>query len=270
MQENPVSRMNKLSRATVALSLVLPVLAAQAASCSISSPAHTVALVELYTSEGCSSCPPADRWLGELTQRYAADRLVPLSLHVDYWDYIGWQDPYAQAQFSERQRWLSQLGSTATIYTPEVFVGMKEIRGWRSPDSFENRIQTINRQPARARITVQMRSSGSANVDLSARFDLDETARPGRMAQGIVIVYEKQLSSEVSAGENRGAKLRHDNVVRYWSKPVTIDAKTGQAEWKQVVTLPAAWKRENLGIAALVQDAQGGEVLQAVSMPACV
>ena len=82
-----------------ALARAAGVHAAPPAACERSSPPHTVALVELYTSEGCSSCPPADRWLSGLAARYGADRIVPLSLHVDYWDYIGWQDPYAQRQF---------------------------------------------------------------------------------------------------------------------------------------------------------------------------
>lgn len=254
---------------TAAFFLVLPVASVGAASCTTQSPAHTVALIELYTSEGCSSCPPADRWLGELSRRFRAEQLVALSLHVDYWDYIGWKDPFAQARFSERQRWLSQLAATSTIYTPEVFAGMKELRGWSNNNLLENRIQTTNRQPARARISVQMESSGDRAVEIEARFVLEDIARPRHTAQGVVIVYEKQLSTEVRAGENKGARLNHDNVVRYWSEPVTLDRQTGRATWRQTVNLPATWKRENLGIAALVEDTKAGEVLQAVAMPGC-
>jgi hypothetical protein len=264
-----VSHLTFVSQVAVAISLALPISASQAASCSAKSPANTVALVELYTSEGCSSCPPADRWLGELSRRFNAEQVLALSLHVDYWDYIGWHDPFAQAQFSERQRWLSQLASSATIYTPEVFTGMRELRGWSNPESFESRIRRINRQPAHAQITVQMQSSGANSVDLEARFVLDEEARMGRIGQGVVVLYEKHLSTDVKAGENSGSRLNHDNVVRIWSEPVTLDAQTGRAEWTQTITLPSGWKRENLGVAALVQDAKAGEVLQAVSMPGC-
>ncbi len=265
-----MSYSNPFSRTALAICLALVSLPAQAASCNVQSPAHTVALIELYTSEGCSSCPPADRWLGELSQRFTAEQLIALSLHVDYWDYIGWKDSFAQAKFSDRQRWLSQLASNSTIYTPEVFAGMKELRGWGNQNVLDNRIQTINRQPARARINMLMRPSGSDSAEIEARFVLDERARTGQAAQGIVILYEKQLSTEVRAGENKGARLKHDNVVRYWSAPVTLDAQTGRAEWRQTVKLPADWKRENLGLAAHVQDTKVGEVLQAVSMPACV
>ena len=265
-----MSPLTLLHRATVSFCCALAPLSAQAATCSAQSPAHGVALIELYTSEGCSSCPPADRWLGELSRRFNAEQAIALSLHVDYWDYIGWKDPFAQARFSERQRWLSQLAAKSTIYTPEVFAGMKELRGWNRHDVLEQRIQAINRQPARARISVQMSPSGSAAVEREARFALDASARYGARAQGGVVVFEKKLSTEVRAGENRGARLEHDNVVRYWSAPVMLDAQTGRAEWRQTVKLHADWKRENLGIAALVQDAKAGELLQAVSMPGCV
>jgi hypothetical protein len=147
---------------------------------------------------------------------------------------------------------------------------MKELRGWNKQDVLEQRIQAINHQPARARISVSMSPSGDAAVDLAARFALVDSARIGAAAQGVVILFENKLSTEVRAGENNGARLKHDNVVRYWSAPVMLHAQTGRAEWRQTFKLPADWKRENLGIAALVQDVKAGEVLQAVSMPGCV
>jgi hypothetical protein len=147
---------------------------------------------------------------------------------------------------------------------------MKELRGWSRQSVIEQRIQDINRQPARAHISVSMSPAGSRAFELGARFALDDRARPRATAQGIVIVFEKYLSTDVKAGENKGARLEHDNVVRYWSAPVMLDARTGGAEWRQTIRLPADWKRENLGVAALVQDAKVGEVLQAVSMPGCV
>ena len=168
----------------------------------------------------CSSCPPADRWLGELSHRFTAEQVLALSLHVDYWDYIGWKDPFAQAQFSDRQRWLSQLGSSATIYTPEVFAGMKELRGWSNQQSLENRIQSINRQPARAQIALQMQPSGNGSVDLEARFVLDEKARMGRSGQGVVVLYEKHLSTEVRAGENRGDVYKRQGLPNNIARPV--------------------------------------------------
>src|SRR5262245_36872571 len=107
-------------------------LSAPAQQCAAKSPAHTTALVELYTSEGCDSCPPADRWLSSLGGKgYTADRVVPIALHVDYWDYIGWKDPYARAAHSARQRKMASLARAAAIYTPQVLVQGKDFRDWR-------------------------------------------------------------------------------------------------------------------------------------------
>ena len=108
--------------------------ATAAASCSAVSGEHTTALVELYTSEGCDSCPPADRWLSSLGGGGQVPRsIVPIALHVDYWDYIGWKDPYANREFSLRQRKLSQLQRLALVYTPQVVLQGHDFRGWGTP-----------------------------------------------------------------------------------------------------------------------------------------
>jgi hypothetical protein len=242
----------------------------QAASCGKESPAHRVALVELYTSEGCSSCPPADHWLGELWQRFSAEQLVALSLHVDYWDYIGWRDRFAQPVFAERQRWLSRLARSSTIYTPEVFTNMKELRGWQNQEIFAESIRAINRAPAAADIALQMHAAGEAAVDLQARVALREGSRGGRSAEAIVVVYENRLRSEIGAGENRGVQLQHDRVVRFWSTPLALDETGQQVLWRQRLNIPASWQAGQLGFAAFVQDTQAGEVLQAVAMPGCL
>src|SRR3954469_25856231 len=97
--------------------------------CTARSGDKTAALVELYTSEGCDSCPPADRWLSSLgAQGYAPDRIVPIALHVDYWDYIGWKDPYAHAAHSARQRKMARLARAAMVYTPQVLLQGRDFR----------------------------------------------------------------------------------------------------------------------------------------------
>ena len=100
-----------------------------AQECSKTSPAHTIALFELYTSEGCDSCPAADKFVSSLykTGKFSPEQVLALSLHVDYWDYIGWKDVYAKAQFSQRQRGLAELVGSRNVYTPEVFIGAKEL-----------------------------------------------------------------------------------------------------------------------------------------------
>jgi hypothetical protein len=132
------------------------------------------------------------------------------------------------------------------------------------------RVKRINATPAAASITLQMSPSGANAADLQAKFVLTPTATSGREIQGVLVLYENRLSSEVRAGENHGVRLQHDQVVRYWSAPVKLDAPGGRGEWRQIIDLPADWQRANLGVAAFVQDVRAGEVLQAVSMPACI
>src|SRR2546428_13858931 len=99
-----------------------------AAQCTKDSPPHAVALVELYTSEGCDSCPAADRWLGGLGRgSTSVDSVVPLALHVDYWDRLGWKDRFASARFSERQGALASRGGSRIVYTPGVFLNLGEL-----------------------------------------------------------------------------------------------------------------------------------------------
>jgi len=258
---------------SLSLPLLLALLGAPAAvagtRCEQRSPAHTVALVELYTSEGCSSCPPADRWLAALDEQQAAGRLVALALHVDYWDYIGWQDPWAQPGFAARQR---QLAGGGTIYTPEVFVGQRELRRWHEADAFARRVQEINRQPARADIVLAMENNaaaaaatGPARIVAEAHFTLP--AKPSAEAlTGVLVVYEDGLVSAVQRGENRGATLRHARVVRRWLPQALADER---ATLRREFTVEAGWNPEKLGLAAFVQDARSGEILQALALPAC-
>ncbi|MDP2640606.1 MAG: DUF1223 domain-containing protein [Betaproteobacteria bacterium] len=117
------------------------------AACDARSGPKTAALVELYTSEGCSSCPPADRQLSRLRQMLdPAAEVVPLALHVGYWDYIGWKDPYAQAAFGERQSGLVRAGQQNTVYTPQFFVGGTELRSWRG--GLRDQVRQLNALPA--------------------------------------------------------------------------------------------------------------------------
>ena len=233
-----------------------------AAQCVKQSPPHAVALVELYTSEGCSSCPPADRWLSRLaSQGPGADSVVPLALHVDYWDRLGWPDRFASWRFSERQYSLARQAGSRAVYTPGVFLNFLEFRGWGSA-RFSDALRTINGKPARADIRLEL-DAADTQLEVKADFRLKT---PGS-GQAFLALYENGLSTEVKAGENRGAKLRHDYVVREWIGPVAV---AGSAELRRSLALARDWKLRDLGVAAFVQDAAGREVLQATALPVCV
>src|SRR6266481_4511826 len=132
-----------------------PTAGAEGSICRAVSPPYTVALVELYTSQGCSSCPPADRWLSKLQGGPAPLRAVPLALHVGYWDYIGWKDPFARREFNDRQRRLATHNGSGTVYTPEVFVGASELADWGSPDRVAAALAAVNARPPQASIELQ-------------------------------------------------------------------------------------------------------------------
>jgi hypothetical protein len=244
--------------AIVIVAAVLPVLA-HGAACSARSSAHTTAFVELYTSEGCDSCPPADRWLSGIAHTYPRERVVPLALHVDYWDYIGWKDPYARREFSQRQRRLSQLQRRALVYTPQVVLQGADMRDWAGAN-FERAVERINARPAAAHLSLAIlgRTDSALRIGVDARTEV-----PDESAALYLAAYESGLSSQVAAGENRGRLLVHDYVALEWKGPYTIGA--------QEVDLPLLPKAKpaNSGVAAFVQNRRTGEVLQALMLGVC-
>ena len=240
---------------------------APAASCKAESGDRTVALVELYTSEGCSSCPPADRWLSGLAARgFGAERVVPLALHVDYWDYIGWKDPYGRREFSQRQRKLSQLQRMALVYTPQVLVQGRDFPRWGTP-TFDAVVAEINARPAKARIVLEILGASGGTLDAQASAELADAARAGDAALYLA-VFENRLTSRVTAGENSGRTLTHDYVVLEWLGPFAFGPGGKLSERRPLALLPKG-APERSGVAAFVQDRRTGEVLQALLRSPC-
>ncbi len=210
-------------------------------------------LLELYTSEGCSSCPPADRWLSSLAPTVSRDRLVPLSLHVDYWNQLGWSDPFSDARFSARQH---ALGGER-IYTPELFLDGEEA----SREALAERVAKLAAAPAVARIHVEA-TLGDDTIDLEIRAARSDGKKE---AQLFVALYESNLSSAVRSGENRGRELRHDFVVRRFLGPLKwID---GEVTLHPSIALDRSWKRADLGIVVFAEEVPGGKILQALRLP---
>jgi hypothetical protein len=240
---------------------------AEAGQCSALSGERTAALVELYTSEGCSSCPPADRWLSGLEARgYVPQRVVPLSLHVDYWDYIGWKDPYAKGEFSARQRKLTQLQRSALVYTPQVLLQGRDFRGWGS-GAFDEAVARINAQAAKARIALEIRSVGVQAIEVEAHAELLDRAQKDAVALYLA-TYENKLSNRVTAGENRGRTLAHDYVVLEWQGPFAFSRDGQVLERRSLPLLPKA-VAANSGVVGFVQNRRTTGVLQALMVPAC-
>jgi len=241
--------------------------AGQAEMCSARSGPSTAALVELYTSQGCDSCPPADRWLSGLRgQGYGPERVVPLSLHVDYWDYIGWKDPYAKREFATRQRKHAQMKRARIVYTPQVVLQGEDFRGWSGRD-FGVAVVKINARPPRARISLSLKrmDGHAAQVEVAAQL-LDTPIK--REPALYLAAYENKLVTQVASGENRGRLLEHNFVVREWTGPLEFDPAGRLSQSRTLPLLPQADPKHS-GIAAFVQDRSGGEVLQALMLLPC-
>ena len=233
-----------------------------AAQCTATSGSLRIPLLELYTSEGCSSCPPADQWLSDLVAHpSSSERVIPLALHVDYWDYIGWKDRFAQAKFSARQRDMARLNHSALIYTPQIMLNGKDFRSWNST-SFSRTVSEINQQSAQAWITMTLMPSGSNDLLVTAQ------ARAPSGAALYVVVYENGLQSEIKAGENQGRRLHHDGVVREWYGPFPV-ARDGRVSLQQIIHRKPAWVEQKMGVVAFVQDQTSGEILQAMRLAWC-
>jgi hypothetical protein len=197
--------MRKLPRSTLPLwagiAATLPALAwagDSATSCTRQSGQHVPWVVELYTSEGCSSCPPADRWLSGLKGK---PEVIALSFHVDYWDRLGWKDRFSSAAHSQRQSQLLRTSGARYPYTPQVVVAGRDQPRWSGLN--------WTSQPTLASVQVKLQHDGDT---YSAELQPLPGA-PTRIA-GFWALTEDGHASAVKSGENRGATLAHDFVVR--------------------------------------------------------
>lgn len=219
-----------------------------------------VPVVELYTSQGCSSCPPADDWLRSLKQAADAQQVVPLAFHVDYWDYLGWRDPYSSAAHSARQRRLARAEGGSVVYTPQVRLSGNDFRGWRSADTVRSVLARKSSEAA-ADVTLSLDLRGQV-LKVDAR-----TTLPGDTV-GYVAVYERMLGSKISGGENAGRTLQHDFVVRTLIGPFAPDAQ-GRFNLMRDIALDPSWKRADLGVALLQADADSGAARLGASLALC-
>lgn len=248
--------------------LALAAPGAGAAQCAAESGARRVALLELYTSEGCDSCPPADRWVSALAARgLEPGRVVTLGFHVDYWNYLGWNDPFAKADFSARQRAAGQRNRASIVYTPQLLLNGADYRRGTFLDDIAGRVNAINQDRPGARIRLKLVTGPAAEVSVQGTIAVPEASRRDG-AQAYLAVYENNLASAVTTGENRGKQLRHDFVVRALAGPFPVDLR-GEAAFVHRFPLDPAWKSADLRLASFVQSRQSGDVLQALEVPVC-
>ena len=258
------------SFATASLLLVALSTVAQAGAktCTAMSGDQRVALIELYTSEGCSSCPPADNWLSQLRGKgLGPDKAVPLAFHVDYWDYIGWKDRFAKPEHTERQRETAGNNRLRTIYTPQVVINGRDFRHWYWGDSAERTVDKINGARAKAKISLTLSEISNLQVRVNARIAVKPSPHPVHSVAYLAL-YQNRQESAVSSGENTGKKLKHNHVVRELLGPFPI-RKDGMLSIDQTLNLNPSWKRADIGVAAFVQEEGTGDVLQVLAQPVC-
>ncbi|MEO8303077.1 MAG: DUF1223 domain-containing protein [Betaproteobacteria bacterium] len=231
--------------------------------CAAKSGGQTVPLIELYTSEGCSSCPPADRWLSTTVPAGGAPaNAIALAFHVDYWDRLGWKDRFASASWTERQYAMARANHSRLVYTPQVMVQGHDFPDWHGKAG-AGALNVIAARSARARIAVEAEVQRStiavkATGSVPAGGDRKNTAL-------FIALTDSRLVSEVKAGENAGVRLTHDHVVRALSGGTGVSAG-GEVATTVVLPIPAE-SGSATTVVAFVQNTETGDVLQALALP---
>jgi hypothetical protein len=210
------------------------------------SPPSPPVIVELFSSEGCSSCPPADAWVASLAEAGSLHGvpIIALEEHVDYWDRLGWKDPFAQAQFGERQQAYARVLADERIYTPEIVIDGRaavpagdDARGGREALA----------AASEPRATVRL-----ARVGQRVTIDVSEIPRAGEEAAEVwLAVTERGITSEVPRGENAGRRLAHAPVVRALRR-VGV-AEGGSFHTETAIDANPAWVPSALRVVAFVQ-----------------
>ena len=182
----------------------------------------TPVVVELFTSQGCSSCPPADAFLARLTER---DEVIPLALHVDYWDYIGWVDHFADPKFTRRQKAYARETHSRTVYTPQMVVqGAVHVAGYR-PEQVIAAIDSHSAMPPPVLLDVS-REGGRVSIRVAS------AGAPTGEAQLQIVRYKPKETVHIGRGENAGRTIPYTNIVTAWETIATWD---GTSDWTGTV-----------------------------------
>jgi len=233
-------------RTVAAIALVATIANANAA-CSVGSSAERPHLVELYTSEGCDSCPPAERWMSTLLKH---PDLIGMEFHVDYWDTSEWRDPFSNHAYTVRQKALAKRGNRDQIFTPQVWLDGHVWGNWPKgtpPAAVDGAAPPL-------RVTVDNGDLAHVHVDVEGAADKSDY----RIYAALT---ENGLSEHVRGGENRGKTLDHDEVVRVFAGPFTLPhADIG-------LKAPAKVDMDKVSLVVFVQDEREGSVMQAVRLP---
>ncbi|HRC88071.1 MAG TPA: DUF1223 domain-containing protein, partial [Thermoanaerobaculia bacterium] len=215
------------------------------------------------TSQGCSSCPPADRLLSELgsNPRWQG-KVLPLAYHVDYWDHLGWADPFSSPTWSARQEAYARARGTSRIYTPQLMVhGLEDCLG-SDRSCIERALRRLLSEPAKWQVEVAPGEPKAGR--LTAVVDAHPTAAgASTKANLLAAVVENGFSTAVARGENARRQLDNDFVVRRLAQAKATPGKALPVS----LELESGWKRENLRLVVFVQEPETLEILGAAELP---
>jgi hypothetical protein len=224
-----------------------------------------VVLLELYSSQGCSSCPPAEEFLLDLTKKgFPLDRVVPAAFHVDYWDRLGWKDPFSDARWTKRQHDVGTALKQESLYTPEL---VWDGRGHGSaPSDASTGLERALRAKPRASLELSaeltaecLAVKGTATPAKGQRLDADLALE--------VLVLEDGLETKVTAGENKGRTLRETAVVRDQKTALTLAKDSSDpVKFEASFQVPGSWKRDALHVAAVLRAPKTATVWQALDV----
>jgi hypothetical protein len=264
-RETPVTRL--LAALLLSLSLVTGFAQAgptdpQDAASPAATVTSTAVLVELFTSEGCSTCPPADKILANLdrTQPVNGVQVIALSEHVDYWNRLGWKDPFSSAEFSRRQTDYARVLGAKDIYTPQMIVdGRVEFVGSKLGTALEAISKAAGLPKANVSIAIKVSTPNS--VTLGIQVQNIPSVSGGDIADVMLAITESGLVSDVSRGENSGRKLEHSAVTRKMIRVGAVEGRAFSAE--RTIDLNSSWKRQNMRAVAFTQERASRRVLGA-------
>lgn len=227
-------------------------------------------VVELFTSEGCSICPPADEVLAHLTDLgFEPEQVIPLAFHVDYWDNTGWTDPYSHSAWTTRQQKYGRLYRADQIYTPQMIVnGIRQFLGSNQKAARQVIEKAWQRtDPAHVSVKIADAPIKAPTMRVEASYELDRRFTPGVLSLFIAVT-EDGLSSDVLDGENKGRHLKHEAVVRYMQRiNKVVTAANQNSQYAVEIPLQPEWKRDKMKVVAFIQNITNAAIMGACSQP---
>ena len=207
------------------------------------------ALIELFTSEGCSSCPPADEALEEIQKKYNDKDVLVLSYHVDYWNKLGWKDIFSDVSFTQRQEYYSNIFRLNNIYTPQAVVnGKKEFLGSNKSKLMSSIEEQLNGISA---VSIKLNAVQNTEGKIVVQYSVE--GADTKKEQTILVLIQKMATNEIKKGENKGKTLHHINIVRNIFYLPLKEKSTN-------FTLPAGLQKEDFSVAGFIQEKSSGKI----------